>query len=238
MTGHFITPEWELKSVVLETKKVEGSHTAENIASSLRETQQAWSFVTPTAVTDNANQVLWLPQGQLDVKVNFEPWMHFQMQRMSSIYQQHREGVLHKSSTYQKAFACAYFLMKETLPNVKFMPLITFIEKACKVTQLSHFNHTSPASHREMCLELGDAVKDRVLDNVPKEGPIGLLTDEATDIFETSQLISFVQFFNKALGKTDTAFLGIQDVLEEHDAPDAKTTASQRNWNTCFKRMA
>ena len=41
VTGHFITPEWELKSVVLETTKVEGS-------------QQAWSFVTPTAVTDNA----------------------------------------------------------------------------------------------------------------------------------------------------------------------------------------
>ena len=54
VTGHFINPEWELKSVVLETTKVEGSHTAENIASSLRETQQAWSFVTPTAVTDNA----------------------------------------------------------------------------------------------------------------------------------------------------------------------------------------
>ena len=32
----------------------EGSHTTENIASRLRETQQAWSFVTPTAVTDNA----------------------------------------------------------------------------------------------------------------------------------------------------------------------------------------
>lgn len=54
VTGHFITPEWELKSVVLETKKVEGSHTAENIASSLRETQQTSSFVTPTAVTGNA----------------------------------------------------------------------------------------------------------------------------------------------------------------------------------------
>ena len=120
-------------------------------------------------------------------------------------------------------YAVAYFLMKETLPSVKFMPLIKFIEKACEVTQLSHFNHTSPASHREMFLELGAAVKDRVLENVPNEGPIGLLTDEATDISVTSQLITFIQFFNKALGKTDTAFLGMQDVLEEHDAPDAKT---------------
>ena len=74
-----------------------------------------------------------------------------------------------------------------------------------------------------MFLELGAAVKDCVLENVPKEGPIGLLTDEATDISVTSQLITFVQFFNKAMGKTDIAFLGIQDVLEEHDAPDAKT---------------
>lgn len=59
--------------------------------------------------------------------------------------------------------------MKELLPNIKFMPLIKFIEMACEVTQLSHFNHTSPASHREMFLELGAAVKDSILMNVPKE---------------------------------------------------------------------
>ena len=29
--------------------------------------------------------------------------------------------------------------------NVKFMPLIKFTEKACEVTQLSHFNHTPAA---------------------------------------------------------------------------------------------
>lgn len=87
------------------------------------------------------------------------------MQRVSSIYQQHREGVLYKGSAYKKAFACAYFLMKELLPNIKFMPLIKFIEMACEVTQLSHFNHTSPASHREMFLELGAAVKDSILKN-------------------------------------------------------------------------
>ena len=74
-----------------------------------------------------------------------------------------------------------------------------------------------------MFLELGAAVKDGVLENVPREGPIGLLTDEATDLSVTSQVITFVQFFNKAMGKTDTAFLGIQDILEEHDAPDAMT---------------
>jgi len=59
--------------------------------------------------------------------------------------------------------------MKESLPNVKFIPLIKFIEKACEVTQLSHFKHTSPARHREMFLELGAAVKESVLENVPKK---------------------------------------------------------------------
>ena len=146
-----------------------------------------------------------------------------QQSTVSSIYQQHREGVLYKDHPYKKAFACAYFLIKESLPNVKFMPLIKFIEKACEVTQLSHFNHTSPASHSEMFLELGAAMKDSVLENVPKEGPVGLLTDEATDISVTSQLITFIQFFNKTLGKTDTAFLGIRDIFEEHDSLDAKT---------------
>lgn len=76
--------------------------------------------------------------------------------------------------------------MKESLPNVKFMPLIKLIEKACEVTQLSHFNHTSPASHREMFLELGAAVKDGVLKNFPKEGPIDLLTYNLCSGFQQS----------------------------------------------------
>lgn len=147
-------------------------------------------------------------KGHANVKAHKDVLLVEFMQTVSSIYQQHREGVLYKGSAYKKAFACTYFLMKESLPNVKFMPSIRFIEKACEVTQLSHFNHTSPASHREMFLDLGAAVKDSVLENVPKEGPIGLLTDEATEISVTSQLITFIQF-NKALGKTDTAFLGI-----------------------------
>ena len=74
-----------------------------------------------------------------------------------------------------------------------------------------------------MFLELDAAVKDHVLKNVPREGPIRLLTDQETDISVTSQLNSFIQFLNKALGKTDTAFLGIQDVLEEHDVQIKKT---------------
>lgn len=35
ITVHFINASWELRSAVLQTRKVEGSHTAENIAGKL-----------------------------------------------------------------------------------------------------------------------------------------------------------------------------------------------------------
>lgn len=54
VTGHFITDEWVLKSVVLETAKVEGSHTGENIMNNLLQVQAAWNFKNPISVTDNA----------------------------------------------------------------------------------------------------------------------------------------------------------------------------------------
>lgn len=36
-TCHFIDPNWTLKTVVLETSKVQGRHTSENIADSLKQ---------------------------------------------------------------------------------------------------------------------------------------------------------------------------------------------------------
>ena len=44
VTGHFFTTDWKLKSVVLETKMIEGRHNGENIASSLRATKQVWNL--------------------------------------------------------------------------------------------------------------------------------------------------------------------------------------------------
>ena len=54
VTTHFITETWELLSVVLQTTKMVGSHTAENIASDLQKAQAMWKLPTPTAVTGNA----------------------------------------------------------------------------------------------------------------------------------------------------------------------------------------
>lgn len=43
-----------MKTTVLETKKMEGSHTSEKIAAALKESQQRWSLKDPIATTDNA----------------------------------------------------------------------------------------------------------------------------------------------------------------------------------------
>ena len=44
VTAHFITSEWELVSAVLQTKKVEGSHTGVKIAESLSDVKASWSL--------------------------------------------------------------------------------------------------------------------------------------------------------------------------------------------------
>ncbi len=41
VTGHFITDDWQLRSVVLQTTQLVGSHTAENISQNLKAMQQA-----------------------------------------------------------------------------------------------------------------------------------------------------------------------------------------------------
>ncbi|KAL5022683.1 hypothetical protein ScPMuIL_001838 [Solemya velum] len=54
-TAHFINKDWELKSVVLQTLKTEGTHTGEAIADHLEQMRKKWMpLVVPTAVTDNA----------------------------------------------------------------------------------------------------------------------------------------------------------------------------------------
>jgi hypothetical protein len=44
VTGHFITSDWELRSVVLHTAHVQGSHTSEKIADGLKGIYQ--KFIT------------------------------------------------------------------------------------------------------------------------------------------------------------------------------------------------
>jgi hypothetical protein len=53
-TCHYITDTWEMKGVVLETKKMDGHHSSENIFQELESTRKAWNLPQPVAVSDNA----------------------------------------------------------------------------------------------------------------------------------------------------------------------------------------
>ena len=55
VTAHFINQNWSLRTRVLQTSKVEGSHTAETIQESLEATKAKWSLPDRIAVSDNAS---------------------------------------------------------------------------------------------------------------------------------------------------------------------------------------
>jgi hypothetical protein len=55
-TGHFISNDWQMRSVVMQTLKIEGQHTAVNIAQEILDCKSKWIDHThePVMVTDNA----------------------------------------------------------------------------------------------------------------------------------------------------------------------------------------
>ncbi|KAK4323032.1 hypothetical protein Pmani_006216 [Petrolisthes manimaculis] len=60
VTAHFISPEWELKSVVLETARIVKAHTAENIAKEKTNICNKWNILEKicSIVTDNASNMI------------------------------------------------------------------------------------------------------------------------------------------------------------------------------------
>ena len=62
VTAHFIDVEWDLKSYCLGTRKMEESHTGENLSNMLTDTIKIWKLskfdVLPALTTDNASNIM------------------------------------------------------------------------------------------------------------------------------------------------------------------------------------
>ena len=60
VTGHFITSNWEMKSVVLETAQLLKDHTGGTIASELKRNAEEWEISNKISllVSDNASNML------------------------------------------------------------------------------------------------------------------------------------------------------------------------------------
>ena len=60
LSCHFLTSDWELKSVILETVQVDVGHTTDNLASTLLTITDKWNIMSKICcpTTDNANNIV------------------------------------------------------------------------------------------------------------------------------------------------------------------------------------
>ena len=85
-------------------------------------------------------------------------------------------------------------LMKEYLPNRKFLPLIEFITNVIEVAEIKYFQHRSEGI--EIFLTIGNVVKELTLKMVRAASCVGLITDEMTDVSVVKFMVkSLVDFF-------------------------------------------
>ena len=137
------------------------------------------------------------------------------LQRMQAFHHDLVEKNEVQTTVLQNVFATAFFLMKEFIANQKLIPLISFMEKVLGISQLKHFSHSFQGSVREIYLTLGNTVKQNLLKRAINAKSFGMLMDEVTDISVSSQLISFIQFWDDESSSLTTMFLSSQNVLED-----------------------
>lgn len=65
---------------------------------------------------------------------------------------------------------------------------------------MKYFQHRSEGSVNEIFLTIGNVIKEITLKKVGAASCFGLMTDETTDVSVSSQLITFVQYFDTESG--------------------------------------
>ena len=60
------------------------------------------------------------------------------------------------------------------------------------------------------------------MEKVKKSAAFSLLSEEASDISVTEQLITFVQYFDQGTGNVHVSYLSYQDVLEKYSSANAQ----------------
>ena len=91
---------------------------------------------------------------------------------------------------------------------------------------LKYFNHKSEGSIREIFLVLVETMKEEIVSSAQKVQSYGLMVDEVTDISVQSQMLTFIQFVSPVTSCIETAFLSVQNVLEEFASANADALIS------------
>ena len=116
VTAHYITSNWELRNLVLQTRELECSHTADNLADALVKCVEEWQIIPPpVVVNDNAANIVkavrtlgWVDIGCFAHTLNLAARAGLQLKTASSILGRGRSLV-----SYFKRSAVAMSVLKE-----------------------------------------------------------------------------------------------------------------------------
>jgi hypothetical protein len=143
------------------------------------------------------------------------------MNRVSVFQKQLDEKAETENVVLEKAFTAVYWLAKENIANVKIFSLLNMVE-GIGISELKHFQHRSGGSLRDILLMLGKKVADSIQGRVADQ-PFGLLVDDAADISNTEQMLSFIQYFDHDERQVAVSFLSVSNVFEESNSANAET---------------
>ena len=127
-----------------------------------------------------------------------------------------------RDDVYYNTFLAMYWLAKEEIANKKFGSLLELLEQV-GLKDMRFFQHRSAGSVSEMFLLLGKVVRDTVTNPFSDVRSFGLLCDEANDVANKEQLITFIKFVNPTTGTPNTKFLAASDLLEKSTSANAAT---------------
>lgn len=143
------------------------------------------------------------------------------LQKVSMFHKIYTEKLEVETSVFEQAFSTAYLLMKEFIAIRKFVIFIGFMQHVIGVSNFQHFQHRSRGSVREIFLTVGQTVREDLLKQARRARSFGLMIDEVTDIAVCSQLVTFIQYWDRGSGSVETAFLSAQNVLEDFESCNA-----------------
>ena len=146
------------------------------------------------------------------------------LRNSSYFVQQKREEEQQVNDVYQKVFRSLYWLSKEELPQTKICSLLKLLEKM-GVTEITQFRTRSEPVLREMLIMMAECIREEIAEKINKSGAFGLLTDEVTDISNTSQLVTFAKYFDEEKGEAQTSFIGSSDILQDSEDTSANSAS-------------
>ncbi|VDI71617.1 Hypothetical predicted protein [Mytilus galloprovincialis] len=123
-----------------------------------------------------------------------------------------------------KAFEAVYLVMKEEIANLKIKSLLNLLERL-GIEDMKYFQHRSQAALREIFIAIGGTLEDKLVKEVQQAEHYGLMVDidDVSDISVMEQMVTFIQFYSKTECKVKTAFLSIDNLLEESDSANSTT---------------